>query len=115
MLLGECAPESETPPTSSQGTTKEKGKRPETARPKTAISVAANPAAAPRGLDILHATSAALIHALREVLLDSDFENAMKALTAWIPVKDEDLLMKVARAEWKLHQGGGGSKKKDKA
>ncbi|KAM3472661.1 hypothetical protein MY5147_005173 [Beauveria neobassiana] len=53
------------------------------------------------GLDVLHATSAAIIQALREVLLDSDFENAMKALTAWIPVKDEDLLMKVTRAEWK--------------
>ncbi|KAF6805759.1 tbc domain protein [Colletotrichum plurivorum] len=53
------------------------------------------------GIDILHATSAALIHALREVLMDSDFENAMKALTSWIPVKDEDLLMKVTRAEWK--------------
>lgn len=46
-----------------------------------------------------------MIHALRDVLLDSDFENAMKALTAWIPVKDEELLMKVARAEWKLHHG----------
>lgn len=57
------------------------------------------------GLDILHATSAALIQALREVLLDSDFENAMKALTSWIPIKDEDLLMKVAKAEWKIHQG----------
>ncbi|TEA12039.1 TBC domain-containing protein [Colletotrichum sidae] len=56
------------------------------------------------GIDILHATSAALIHALREVLLDSDFENAMKALTSWIPVKDEDLLMKVTRAEWKSRQ-----------
>ncbi|KAF6798214.1 tbc domain protein [Colletotrichum musicola] len=53
------------------------------------------------GIDILHATSAALIHALREVLMDSDFENAMKALTSWIPVKDEDILMKVTRAEWK--------------
>ncbi|KAF6784295.1 tbc domain protein [Colletotrichum sojae] len=53
------------------------------------------------GIDILHATSAALIHALREVLMDSDFENAMKALTSWIPVKDEDLLMKVTRAGWK--------------
>ncbi|OAA58176.1 Rab-GAP/TBC domain protein [Cordyceps fumosorosea ARSEF 2679] len=53
------------------------------------------------GLDVLHATSAALIQALREVLLDADFENAMKALTAWIPIKDEDLLMKVTRAEWK--------------
>jgi uncharacterized protein YhhL (DUF1145 family) len=57
------------------------------------------------GLDVLHATSAALMHALREVLLDSDFENAMKALTSWIPVKDEELLMKVTKAEWKLHQG----------
>ncbi|KAL7935097.1 putative TBC domain protein [Trichoderma chlorosporum] len=57
------------------------------------------------GLDVLHATSAALIQALREVLLDSDFENAMKALTSWIPIKDEDLLMKVTKAEWKSHQG----------
>jgi hypothetical protein len=55
--------------------------------------------------DILHATSAALIDALQELLLDSDFENAMKALTSWIPVKDEDMLMKVTRAEWKRHQG----------
>lgn len=59
----------------------------------------------PTGLDILHATSAALIQALREVLLDSDFENAMKALTSWIQIKDEDLLMKVTKAEWKTHQG----------
>lgn len=51
------------------------------------------------------------MHALRDVLLDSDFENAMKALTSWIPVKDEDLLMKVTRAEWRQHQG----KRKDKA
>ena len=56
------------------------------------------------GLDVLHATSAALIQALREVLLDSDFENAMKALTSWIAIKDEDLLMKVAKAEWKTQQ-----------
>lgn len=52
-------------------------------------------------LDILHATSAALIDATREILLVSDFENAMKVLTSWIPIKDEDLLMKVANAEWK--------------
>ncbi|KAG6002082.1 hypothetical protein E4U21_003462 [Claviceps maximensis] len=63
------------------------------------------PAGPPTGLDILHAASAALIEALREVILDSDFENAMKALTSWIPVKDEDLLMKVTKAEWKMHQG----------
>jgi hypothetical protein len=52
-------------------------------------------------LDVLHATSAALVDATREILLDSDFENAMKVLTSWIPIKDEDLLMKVANAEWK--------------
>jgi hypothetical protein len=56
------------------------------------------------GLDILHATSAALIDGTREILLDSDFENAMKVLTSWIPVKDEELLMKVTKAEWKLHR-----------
>jgi len=55
-------------------------------------------------LDALHATSAALIDATREVLLDSDFENAMKVLTSWIPVKDEDLLMKVAKTEWRAHK-----------
>lgn len=65
-------------------------------------------APAPAGLDVLHATSAALIQALREIILDSDFENAMKALTSWIPIKDEDMLMKVTKAEWKAHQ----SKKK---
>ena len=56
------------------------------------------------GLDVLHATSAALIDGTREILLDSDFENAMKVLTSWIPVKDEELLMKVTKAEWKLHK-----------
>jgi hypothetical protein len=56
-------------------------------------------------LDVLHAASAALIDGTREILLDSDFENAMKALTSWIPIKDEELLMKVTKAEWKLHRG----------
>lgn len=56
------------------------------------------------GLDVLHATSAALIDGTREILLDSDFENAMKVLTSWIPVKDEELLMKVTKAEWKQHR-----------
>lgn len=55
-------------------------------------------------LDVLHATSAALIDATREILLDSDFENAMKVLTSWIPIKDEDLLMRVAKAEWKMRK-----------
>lgn len=56
------------------------------------------------GLTILHATSAALVDATREILLASDFDNAMKTLTGWIPIKDDELLMKVARAEWKLHK-----------
>lgn len=60
------------------------------------------------GLDVIHATSAALIDGTREILLDSDFENGMKVLTSWIPVKDEELLMRVMKAEWKLHH----SKKK---
>ncbi|KXT18780.1 hypothetical protein AC579_8246 [Pseudocercospora musae] len=55
-------------------------------------------------LDVLHATSAALIDATRGIILDSDFENAMKVLTSFIPIKDEDMLMRVARTEWKLHQ-----------
>ncbi|KAI6751822.1 hypothetical protein HG531_006518 [Fusarium graminearum] len=53
--------------------------------------------------DILHATSAALAQALRDVLLGAEFENAMKALTSAIPIKDEDLLMKVVKAEYKQH------------
>lgn len=56
------------------------------------------------GLDVLHATSAALIDGMREILLDSDFENAMKVLTGWIPIRDEELLMRVAKAEWKVHR-----------
>lgn len=84
MLLGECIPEQTTPGSADSSRSK------------------AGPV---RGLDILHATSAALIDAWTEVLLDSDFENAMKTLTSWIPVKDEDMLMKVTRAEWKSHQG----------
>ncbi len=62
----------------------------------------ANQASFNGGLDVLHACSAALIDGTREILLDSDFENAMKVLTSWIPVKDEEMLMRVARVEWKL-------------
>ncbi|KAF2101582.1 RabGAP/TBC, partial [Rhizodiscina lignyota] len=54
-------------------------------------------------LDVLHAVSAALIDGMREILLlDADFENAMKVLTSWIPIRDEDLLMKVSRAEYRV-------------
>ncbi|KUJ15509.1 RabGAP/TBC [Mollisia scopiformis] len=57
-------------------------------------------------IDILHATSAALMDAVREILMDeeSDFETAMKVIMSWIPIKDEELLMKVVRAEYKLHK-----------
>ncbi|KAL6711600.1 hypothetical protein ACN47E_004534 [Coniothyrium glycines] len=60
-------------------------------------------------LDVLHATSAALIDATREILLDSDFENAMKVLTSWIPIKDEELLMRVAKAEYKVRKKRAGA------
>jgi hypothetical protein len=55
-------------------------------------------------LDVLHATSAALIDATRAVVLESDFEEAMQVLTSFVSVKDEDLLMKVAKTEWKLRK-----------
>ena len=61
-------------------------------------------AAASDGLEILHATSTAIILALRDHMIDSEFENAMKAVTSWIPIKNEELLMKVIRAEYKQHQ-----------
>jgi len=101
MLLGESPP-TQSPPDQQQQ------------QPAGSSSDANKAAAADSplpGLDVLHATSAALIHGLRDVLLDSDFENAMKALTSWVPIKDEELLMKVTRAEWKLHQPGGKGKR----
>lgn len=55
-------------------------------------------------LDVLHAASAALLDSMRDILLDADFEIAMKALTSWVPIQDEDLLMRVTRAELKVHQ-----------
>jgi hypothetical protein len=55
-------------------------------------------------LDVLHATSAALIDGMRDILVESDFEGAMKTLTSWVPIKDEDLFMRVARAEWKVQK-----------
>jgi hypothetical protein len=61
-------------------------------------------------LDVLHATATALIDAMREILLSSDFENAMKVLTSWVPVKDEDLLMRVVGAEWKARKKRAGMK-----
>ena len=68
--------------------------------PKTKPSLSP-PLSFHHGLDVLHAVSAALIDGTREILLDSDFENAMKVLTSWLPVRDEEILMRVARVEWK--------------
>lgn len=53
-------------------------------------------------LDVLHAVSAALVDAVQEILIVSDFENTMKTLTSWIPVQDEDLLMNVAKEEYRV-------------
>jgi hypothetical protein len=58
-------------------------------------------------LNVLHAASAALIDGMRDILLEADFENAMKVLTSWIPIQDEDLFMRIARAEWKVHHAKG--------
>jgi hypothetical protein len=56
-----------------------------------------------KSLDVLHATSAALIDGMREIILESDFENAMKVLTSWVPIRDVELFMRVAKAEYKVH------------
>ncbi|KAF2858810.1 hypothetical protein K470DRAFT_259417 [Piedraia hortae CBS 480.64] len=58
-------------------------------------------------LDILHATSAALLDAVRGILLDADFETAMKVVTSFIPVRDDDVLMRVVRTEWKVKKRRG--------
>ncbi|KAG6047014.1 hypothetical protein E4U39_000815 [Claviceps sp. Clav50 group G5] len=109
LLLGDTfkeAPEPGPPRPTTGSTAKTASKFLAAAASSNKVSSAPSPTQGKAsGLDVLHAASAALIEALREVLLDSDFENAMKALTSWIPVKDEDLLMKVTKAEWKTHQG----------
>lgn len=87
MLLGD--PDTPLPPISS---------------PNANPSNSANSTSFHGGLDVLHAASAALIDGTREILLDSDFENAMKVLTSWIPVKDEEMLMRVAHVEWKMRK-----------
>lgn len=57
-----------------------------------------------KGLEILHAASLAIIDALRPSLLDSDFENAMKSLTSWVPIKDEQGFMDLVQLEYRRHQ-----------
>lgn len=75
-------------------------------RPDTSTSAATNALTSKSDfmdcdLDVLHATSAALIDASRDILIDADFENVMKVLTSWVPIQDEDLFMRVVKAEWK--------------
>lgn len=101
MLLGDSDPPLLSPPPQQP--------HPTSSSTSPATSSASNPTPNIKrsfngGLDVLHAVSAALVDGTREILLDSDFENAMKVLTSWIPVRDEELLMKVAKAEWKLHR-----------
>ncbi|KAL7623939.1 hypothetical protein AAE478_005496 [Parahypoxylon ruwenzoriense] len=57
-----------------------------------------------KGLEILHATGLAIIDALRDTLLDSDFENAMKSLTSWVPIKDDQGFMNLVQLEYRRHQ-----------
>jgi hypothetical protein len=60
-------------------------------------------------LDILHATSAAVLNSMKSIVLGADFEDAMKNLTSFVPVKDEDMLMKVVKAEWKMRRRKNGA------
>ncbi|KAI1480390.1 rab-GTPase-TBC domain-containing protein [Daldinia eschscholtzii] len=64
----------------------------------------AAPEPSSKGLEILHATSLAIIDTLRPTLLDSDFENAMKSLTSWVPIKDEQGFMDLVQLEYRRHQ-----------
>lgn len=57
------------------------------------------------GLDILHATAAALIDMHKDVIIGGDFENVMKGLTSFQEVKDEDKFMTLVRAEWNMRRG----------
>ncbi|KAI0541709.1 rab-GTPase-TBC domain-containing protein [Xylaria digitata] len=91
MLLGSSPPEQ---PEGSSGTGKEAEGYPSS-----------------KGLEILHATSLAIIDTLHATLVGSDFENAMKSLTSWVPIKDEQRFLEVVQIEWKKHQ----SKQKKKA
>jgi hypothetical protein len=54
----------------------------------------------------VHAASAALMDGMGAILLQADFESAMKVLTSWIPIKDDDVFMKVVKAEWKERRRG---------
>lgn len=92
MLLGDA----EDMPTSTRpGTSSGRGKKDASATRNGTFG---------QGLDVLHATSAALIDGMRDIILESDFENSMKVLTSWVPIKDIEMFMRVAKAEWKVHR-----------
>ncbi|KAI5821237.1 rab-GTPase-TBC domain-containing protein [Pyronema omphalodes] len=55
--------------------------------------------------DVLHATGAAILDGLKTVILKADFEEGMKNLTSFVPVKDEDTLMRVVKGEWRRKRG----------
>lgn len=57
------------------------------------------------GLDIIHATAAALIDVHKDVIMSGDFENVMKGLTSFQSVTDEDKFIELVRAEWNIHRG----------
>lgn len=78
--------------------------RPATSAGKNRVPMPENPRTFGQGLDVLHASSAALIDGMREIILESDFENIMKVLTSWVPIKDTEMFMRVAKAEWKVHR-----------
>lgn len=56
------------------------------------------------GLDIIHATAAALIDMHKDVIIGGDFENVMKGLTSFQDLRDEDKFMSLVRAEWNMHR-----------
>ncbi|KAH7027864.1 rab-GTPase-TBC domain-containing protein [Microdochium trichocladiopsis] len=85
MLLG-TSPKSKAGPDPSEGETTDSGEPPS------------------KGLEILHAASAAIIDVYNDSLVDSDFENAMKILTSWVPIKDVEHFIGVVHAEWKRHE-----------
>ncbi|KAG0155125.1 hypothetical protein PDIDSM_698 [Penicillium digitatum] len=78
--------------------------RPATSAGKNIVPTPENPRTFGQGLDVLHASSAALIDGMREIILESDFEDIMKVLTSWVPIKDTEMFMRVAKAEWKVHR-----------
>ncbi|KAI9784392.1 MAG: hypothetical protein M1816_000863 [Peltula sp. TS41687] len=110
MLLGDdddaTSSSSLPPPSSSSSSPPSSSTASETPERTTTSTTSITTTCFQANLDILHATSTALIDGLTDILLRSDFENAMKALTSWIPVLDEELLMKVTKAEWKRRRRG---------